>query len=310
MPDVAATPERAPIGRGSPREREVRTSTRARSISKESPPGGLVAAPDRLESRLAVSLFYPVWDTSGLLLLAFLAPLCAVLSVFSFGLRGFLNTGDDVMTMGALTLVFPMLCLLGLTFGYAGRFLADVLESSARGEIGHPRPPTWEPFEVLGSLVRWLGACGFGIAVGVGLAAAYNSASSTGGPPRAIDELVMAALLGLGAAFWPVPLVAVLLHADLRAANPITVFGAMLRAGRGTIAIGMLFGLAGAATLALADLLFQLPRIGIPATLLGILLFWALFWYEAMVLVRRLGLFYRRHSKEFGWFADRPHWGA
>ena len=48
----------------------------------------------------------------------------------------------------------------------------------------------------------------------------------------------------------------------------------------------------------------------IAATILGVLVFWVLFWYEAIVLVRRLGLFYRRHAKALGWFPDRLRWGA
>jgi hypothetical protein len=38
--------------------------------------------------------------------------------------------------------------------------------------------------------------------------------------------------------------------------------------------------------------------------------FWVLVLYEAMVVLRVLGLFYHRRSAALGWFRDRPRWGA
>lgn len=311
-------PDRAPIGMPpadhltslttSAKGRRKRSAEHGSRGADEGRPGRVLPRSGKSTWRFCDSLLYPLRDGPAIAILASLCPICVVLSIFSFGLRDYVTSGEEVMTMGALTMVFPALCLLAIVFGYGGLFLSEVLTSSAHGEHRHPKLPAWEFYEILTSLGRWSVACSYGIALGLGLAWVYAtmSAAMTTPPPRPIDALAMSALFGFGAVLWPIPVVAVMLSSDIRAANPITVLRAVTSTLIASTWIGLLFGIVGSVTLALAELLFSLPRFGLPATMIGIGLFWVLFWYEAIVLVRLLGMQYQNWANMLEWFPERP----
>ena len=100
----------------------------------------------------------------------------------------------------------------------------------------------------------------------------------------------------------PAPLLAVLLHGDIRAANPFTVLKVFTQGGWSAIAISLLFGCAGVITFGIIPFLYWLPSAGILATIGGVWFYWLMFWYVAMILTRRLGLFYREHARALKWF--------
>jgi hypothetical protein len=262
--------------------------------------------PARVERGFLGSLRYPLWDAGGLALLIVFPPVLLVLSMFSFGLRGYLTSDDDVMRMASLTMAFPMLCFLLTAIGYVMLFLERVFTTTAEGDVPHPRWPGWEPPAVFGALVRWLVAALPGLIVSGALAWLYLSACPK--PIRPYQEGLTLAILGAGFALLPLPLAAVILYGDVRAANPLAMLTAVLRVGSGVLGIGLLFGLAGAAFLGMVALLYQLP--GPLAGILGVWLYWLLACYAAMVLLRRLGLFYAPRAAALGWFPDRPRWGA
>jgi hypothetical protein len=265
-------------------------------------PAGRTRASRLPDARFRESLGYPFREDSGLAVLGILPPLCSITSIFSFGLRDFVFSDSEVMAMGALIMVFPALILFLLVAGIGLRFLEQVVESSARGERRPPRWPRSNVFDIVACLGRWVAAMAVGLAVGIALAWAYR-AQAAGLPEaarRGYVELLAAMLLGSSAALWPMAILAVSLHQSPGAANPVSLVVAIVRSGWGSLGISLLFGVAGAATMALAALLYRIP--GIVGTGLGIYVFWVFFWYEAIVLMRRLGLFYRRRAKVLGWF--------
>lgn len=284
-------------------------ATATRKKPRRAPPPesfGLVRMPRRIESDFAASLPYPLWDAGGLMLLAVFPPVLMAVSMFSFGLRSYLTSDEEVTRLGALTLAVPMLIILLGVLGYAILFLERVLETTAQGETAHPRWPGWETPAVLGGLVRWIAAALPGLIATAALAALYLGGCPT--PRRIGHEVAALAILGTGLALLPLPLAAAVTHGDARAANPLAVLVAARRAGPGLAAIGLLFGLTGAAFLGTVPLLYRLPD---PlTTLAAVWLYWLLACHAAMVLIRRLGLFYARSAAALGWFPDRPRWGA
>lgn len=299
-------PEPPPARAPAPARRGAGGAVSYRERDPESEPieFALVHAPRRQETRLLGSLLYPLWDSGGLALLALFPPLCLITSIFSFGLFGYVHDGSEAQGMGALTMILPAGCLLALTISSGLRFLEEVLESTTRGEVAHPRWPSWELAEVVPTLFRWAFALLFGLAVGTFLAWSYWR-SAAGLPEAARMGYVLLITLGLfgsGAIFWPVPLLAVLLHRDIRAANPFTVLRVYSLGGAKAIAISLIFGCAGVLLVGAIPALYFLPPVGILATIGGVWFYWLMFWYVALVLMRRLGLFYREHARALGWF--------
>ena len=114
-------------------------------------------------------------------------------------------------------------------------------------------------------------------------------------------------LMALGAAYAQMALLAVLLHDDPIAANPVTVLRTIYKVGWDYAGICFLSGTF------VVSIIFQLGVIAkIEDTLTHVAVFW-LFWvnflYGAMVVLRRLGRFCYRHKVVLDWFPDRPTWG-
>src|SRR5207248_863351 len=108
------------------------------------------------------------------------------------------------------------------------------------------------------------------------------------------------AVLGMGYALMG--LVAALLFDDLLAANPITVCQAIWRVGLAWIRPCLVL----IAALVLAFGSFFLVLVFRTPILVFVILWatWVFVLYESMVVMRVLGLEYRRHARRIGWFRE------
>jgi hypothetical protein len=93
-----------------------------------------------------------------------------------------------------------------------------------------------------------------------------------------------------------------ILSADLRAASPLAILAALRRSPAAFVRISLLFGAAGALLLAVAPLLYHLP--GALVGIAGTWLYWTAGCWTALVLMRRLGLFYFHNRRRFDWFGE------
>jgi len=234
-----------------------------------------------------------------------LPPLLWITSVPVITMVTALSGRDSPFRIGALLILIPaslgLACVLGYTLLYLGRVAA----SSAMGEVHHPRWPDWEFSSVFFGLGRWAWAGLVGVAVGGFPAAAYWVYC---GDVDLFDALILAELSALGSAYALMALLASILHDDALAANPVTVFAAIWRVGWGYATPCLLAG--GAVVVATT---LGLAAFEVKDGYLAAFLFW-LFWvtalYEAMVVLRVLGLFYHAHARELGWFRGRTGWGV
>lgn len=123
-----------------------------------------------------------------------------------------------------------------------------------------------------------------------------------------LDRIIFAELIALGACYALMALLASILHEDALGANPITVIRAIRRVGwaygRPCLICGAALMLAGTALVAV----FEVTNPALAA--LAYWLFWVFLVYEAIVVLRVLGLFYHRHARVLGWFPERPRWGV
>jgi len=123
-----------------------------------------------------------------------------------------------------------------------------------------------------------------------------------------LDRILFAELIAVGACYALMALLASILHDDALGANPITVIRAIWRVGwsywRPCLICGVAVMLAGSALVAV----FEVTNPALSA--LAYWLFWVFLLYEAIVVLRVLGLFYFRHARVLGWFRERPRWGV
>lgn len=265
---------------------------------------GLVARPDAPESRLRDSLLYPLWDETGLALLAFLPPVLWLTSLPVLGFVPLLFEFDGLIMVLA-PFALPMVIFLVLTLGYVLLCLGRFLVSSALGEVYHPRLPEWEFFSIVRGLARWLWAALVGFAVG-GMPALVYWLNC--GDLDLFDRIVLGELAALGMAYVLMAMTAALLHDDLRAANPITVVQAIRCVGWTYIRPCLLAGGVIALLFFAIELTLKAPHPVLAG--LGLWLFWVLVLYSGMVVLRVLGLTYHRHAAQLGWFRTKPQWGA
>lgn len=264
---------------------------------------GPVRAPRSIEKTFGESLGYPLWCWSSVAMLGFLPPALAFVSTPLPFLLRVLFRGSALQVTG-LILLIPSTLAGVLVWGYTLVFLGQVLTSSAFGEALPPRLPNVQDEGVVRVLGRWFWAIVAGFGLGVVPAVAYWINC---GEVDWMDRLMFANLAAIGAAYAQMALLAALLHDDPLAANPITVGKAILRIGWDYAGISLLSGgflglmavSLGALTFVTHPLLFALLTW----------LYWVAFLYGAMVVLRRLGLFCRRHRVVLAWFSDRPTWG-
>ena len=276
--------------------RAPRIST-ARDLRQQS--DGLIMPPRQAETRLADSLTYPLWNASGLGLLAFMPPLLVFATMPLFMILPMVRSGLAVAMVGVIWSI-PQLLILLVVLGYVLLFLAKVLTTSACGEVMVPRSPGWDLSEIGRGLTRWFWALMIGGVIG-------------GMPPLLywiwcgdvdwLDRVVLVDLILPGMAYAQMALLSALIHDSPLAANPVTVIAAILRVGWGYVipcvftgSCLLVLGSAFAAILAIRDGLAQL---------VAYYAFWVALLYLGMVMLRRLGLFCYRHAVVLEWFPDR-----
>ena len=296
VPDQAPapTPNRETFVAGRTRRPKPATKAVVRQQSD-----GLVPPPKFAESRLVDSLTYPLWNISGIGLLAFLPPVIAITTLPLFTILPMLTSGSAVAVVGVVWAV-PQLLILLVVGGYVLLFLGQVLTTSASGEVLQPRSPGWDLGEIGRGLLRWWWALVIGLVVG-------------GFPPLVywfwcgdvdwLDRIVLVDLVVPGMAYAQMALLASLVHDSPMAANPATVIASILRVGWAYLGPCLLTG---SCLLVLGGIFAAILQIrdGL-AQLVAYWGFWVVFLYVSMVPLRRLGLFCFRHAVVLNWFPQR-----
>jgi len=258
--------------------------------------------------RLGECLLYPLVDGPGIALLVFFPPVLWLMSLPIFDVIAFmepLTRGNWALGLLVLPILLPMLISFALVLGYVLLFLGQVLVSSAMGDPDHPRWPEWDRQEISEGLGRWIWAGVVGLVLGGFPVAVYWKYC---GDIDWFDRIVFAELVILGAGYAQLALAASLLHDSLVAANPLTVLLAAARLGWDYVQPCLTAGIALIlAAVALVVVLFAMP--GLMWAVFGLLAFWIFALYEAMVVLRMLGLTYYRHAVELAWFRRLPKWG-
>lgn len=264
---------------------------------------GPIAPPKLGDVALGQSLAYPLWSWSSISMLIFLPPALTLTSAPLPFLVGILFGGTP-FTIGGLLLLAPGFLMGICVWGYTLVYLGNVLISSALGETLPPRTPRFGEEDVFRVLGRWFWGAFVGLGVGAVPALAWWIYC---GEIDWADRLMFINLTALGAAYAQMALLAVLLHDDPIAANPITVFRAIRKVGWDYAGICFLSGAF------LVSVIFQLgliAKIEDPLTHAAVFwFFWVNFLYGAMVVLRRLGRFCHRHRVVLDWFPERPTWG-
>lgn len=263
----------------------------------------------RVRPGLGECLLYPLLDGPGLGLLVLFPPAMWVLSlpVFDFiAMLQPLTKGDWRLGLMVLPIFIPLLISFSMIFGYVLLFLGHVLVASTMGENDHPRWPEWHPADISEGIMRWFWAIIFGVAVGgLPLVSFWNYFQKVDW----FHCFLLADLIVLGAAFGQMALAASLMHETILAANPITVLIAIFRIGWGyllpCIVASVAIVLAG---FGVYGLLYRMPRMWMEAVALWG--FWVFVFYEAMVVMRMLGLTYHAHALQLVWFRRRPRWAS
>jgi hypothetical protein len=217
-----------------------------------------------------------------------------------------MTKGDWALGLLIVPVMVPMLFSFAMTFGSALLFLGHMLVASALGENDHPRWPEWTPSDISEGVGRWFWAGLFGGALGGGPLVYYAMHC---GEIDWFDWLVFLDLVILSVGYALMALAAALLHDNILAANPVTVFLSIYRIGwdhlRPSLAGTLALMLAAAAVWALIDWMPTMWGEG-----LGLWGFWVFLFYEAMVVVRMMGLTYHAHALDLQWFRRRPRWAT
>ena len=261
-------------------------------------------APPKDDLTLGQSLGYPLWSWSSVSMLVFLPPALTLTSAPLPFLIGVLFGGSP-FTIGGLILLRPGFFMGICVWGYTLVYLGNVRHlQPPRARLLPPRTPRFGEEDILRVLGRWLWACLIGVGLGAVPALAYWIYC---GEIDWADRLMFINLMALGAAYAQMALLAVLLHDDPLAANPITVLRAIRRVGWNYAGVCFLSGAF------LVSVVFQLGAIAkiedIATHAAVFWFFWVNFLYGAMVVLRRLGRFCHRNRVVLAWFPDRPTWG-
>ncbi len=299
----AAEPaEPSPVAPSKPKKRAKR---RAIASSETAIWDGLIKAPAQLETSLGESLLYPLWGGTGVVLLVLFPPLLWLTSVPFVPVLIALWSTDGVPSLPAYFLLLPVFMGFMGVVSYVLLYLGGVAASSALGDLHHPRWPDWDLSSIVFGLWRWAWAGLVGVVVGGIPATAYWLYC---GDVDLFDALILAELLALGAVYALMALLASILHEDALAANPITVVVAIWRSGWGYAQPCLLAGGAVVVAATLAGAAVEVENAVVSAVLFWA--FWVVALYEAMVVLRVLGLFYHERAGKLGWFRGRTGWGV
>jgi hypothetical protein len=263
----------------------------------------------RPRSGIGACLLYPLVDGSGVGLLLFFPPVLWFLSLPVFDFIAIIDPfrkGNWALGLLVLPVFLPLLFSFVMTLGYILLFLGQMLVASAVGEDDHPRWPEWHLASIVEGVGRWLWAIVFGIALGGFPIIVYWMSC---GDLDWIDWFIISDLVILGAGYTQMALAAALLHDTLIAANPVTVVQSIARVGWDYVRPALVGGIA----LMLAAgifwvVVFRMPSLSM--AILGLWVFWVFILYEAMVVLRLLGLTYYAHAEALNWFHQRPRWGT
>jgi hypothetical protein len=254
-------------------------------------------------------LRYPLSDGPGIGLLVFFPPALWVLSLPVFDFIAVLEPmtkSDWALGLLVLPVFIPLLFSAFMTLGYVLLFLGHMLVASSSGENDHPRWPEWQPQDISEGLGRWIWAILFGVALGGFPVLVYWVYC---GQIDWLDGIVFLDLILVGTGFAQMALAAALMHDSLIAANPVTVLAAIFRIGWDyavpCLVASIALVLAG---LGVWGLLYRMPKMWMEAVALWA--FWVFVLYEAMVVMRMLGLTYHAHAVELLWFRRRPRWAT
>ena len=266
---------------------------------------GLIKPPAQPESRLRESLRYPFWGATGVALLVIFPPILWLVTIVVMVLGSALVLGSGLVKIVSLISMIPAgLGLLGAG-GFLLLYLAKVLASSAIGEMHHPKWPDWEISALTFGLGRWLVAFFVGGVVGGVPAIAFWIYC---GDIGFFDAIILAELIAVGAIYALMALLASILHDDIWGANPITVLRAIRIVGWGYAEPCLVSGIAVVLACTVLGLAVELESPFLSA--IFFYLFWVFALYEAMVVLRVLGLFYRKHARALGWFRGRTGWSS
>jgi len=263
----------------------------------------------RVAPSLGECLAYPLTDGPGLGLLVLFPPALWILSLPIFDVIAILQPltkKDWELGLLVVPVMIPMIFSFAMIFGFALLFLGHVLVSSSLGENDHPRWPEWHPADIAEGILRWIWAGVLGGVLGGIPIALYWARSDR---IDAMGRGLLVALAIASAGYALMALAASLLHDSIIAANPITVILAIFRLGWGyvrpCVVAGCALILAG---LGVWGLLYRMPTMWLEA--LAIWGFWVFFFYEAMVVLRMMGLTYHAHALDLHWFRRRPRWAT
>jgi hypothetical protein len=259
---------------------------------------GFVSPPRMAETRYVDSLLYPLWNASGIALLAFMPPLLWFCTAPMFVVLGTMDKAG-INVLGFIFLV-PQLLLMATVGGYILLFLGQVLVTSSLGEVAQPRSPGWDISEISEGLGRWFWALIIGGVIGGLPALTYWI---TCGEVDLFDKIVLVDLLLPGMAYAQMGLLATLLHESPLAANPVTVTRSIIRVGWSYIAP---CAETGAVLVVMTGFFSGVLRIKNPiGQSVACWLFWLVALYVSMVLLRRLGLYCYRNAVVLEWFPER-----
>ena len=188
--------------------------------------------------------------------------------------------------------------------GYLYAFMQKIIQSTAHGE---EKPPTWPDFgdfwsDILMPYLQLLGcfAFCFGPAIGMILWIGWwdpVTALVTGAPPEPFKALTNGLFLLLGAAYFPMALLAVSMFDSLSALNPMLVIPSMFKAKMEYLVVLLV-----SAGVFVMIVVKAVALIYIPIPILPSLVSAGVSLYLFMVEVRLLGLLYRAKRHELGWF--------
>ena len=263
--------------------------------------GGLLPLPVEPESTVQGSLGYPIWDALGIACLVLIAPVMAVLSLIVFGAMPLVSQGGEMLVVGPITFGFGF--IFALVTGYLLLLFEGMLVSSAQGDVCHPRWPDLDLLGAVVALLRWALAWGPPLLLVWFLTRSLHADAAENLGVR----VVLGVLFALSGGLALVSVLAMAMHQDLGAALPQTVLPAAIRLGTGLLApVLLLVALVTYTILGHAFLSWIGMSQGILILLLTTWVFWLLFLYMAMVVIRLVGQAYHGKFKEIGWFYREP----
>ncbi len=249
--------------------------------------GGIMPLPKTPEKSPFGSLLYPIWDGYALAWLVVLPPILTVASLVVFGLIPIVMQGGVMALFGPVA--FATIGAFVIFLAYTLVVLQSALLTSAQGNVHHPGWPDAELGNMAISVFHWAIALGVGLGPSLYAARQYLGEIPEAGPD--LNRLIGATgIAALGGIYSLVALIAVCLHEDARAANPLIVLPALFRLGLAYLApVVFWFGSVEAVTLAVRAI-YRVNGFGsLVLTTWGV---WVGSLYAAIVLMRLLGRAY------------------